>query len=61
MWKRYLVDGPKIFTLWRRWHKTRRDLQALEDQLSSPEQVKQRKLHKRIRDLETQLADLSSR
>ncbi|WP_300528060.1 WecB/TagA/CpsF family glycosyltransferase [Maricaulis sp.] len=61
MWKRYLVDGPRIFGLWRRWHKTRRELQALEAQLSSPEQIKQRKLHQRIRDLETQLADISSR
>lgn len=58
MWKRYLVDGPKIFFLWRRWVKTQSDLQRLADALNSPEKQRERALHERIRSLEAQMADL---
>ena len=56
MWRRYLVEGPKVFLLWRRWRKTQRELRALERALSQPDHVKERALHQRIRNLEAQLA-----
>ena len=56
MWRRYLVEGPKVFLLWRRWRKTQRELRALERALSQPDRVKERALHQRIRNLEAQLA-----
>jgi len=52
MWRRYLVDGPKIFFLWRRWRQTQRELRALEKSLSAPHKVRERALHERIRALE---------
>ena len=33
MWKRYLVDGLKVFTLWWRWRRARTRLQNLESDL----------------------------
>ena len=59
MWRRYLVDGPKIFLLWRRWQRTQNDLKQLETLLSSPEKRRERALHQRLRSLEDQLAALS--
>ncbi|OLF81307.1 glycosyltransferase [Maricaulis sp. W15] len=56
MWRRYLVEGPKILLLWRRWRKTRRSMRELEMALGAPEKVKERNLHLRLRDLERQLA-----
>ena len=56
MWRRYLVDGPKVLLLWRRWRRTQRQLQKLERTLSSPERARERALHQRIKALETQLA-----
>jgi len=35
MWRRYLVDGPKIAFLWWEWRKARKKLQALEDALAN--------------------------
>lgn len=52
MWRRYLVDGPKVFLLWRRWRKTQRELLALEKSLSDPQKLRERALHQRIRALE---------
>lgn len=52
MWRRYLVDGPKVFLLWRRWRKTQRELRALEKALSDPQKARERALHQRIRALE---------
>jgi N-acetylglucosaminyldiphosphoundecaprenol N-acetyl-beta-D-mannosaminyltransferase len=52
MWRRYLVDGPKVFLLWRRWRKTQRELKALEKALSDPAKARERALHQRIRALE---------
>ncbi|WP_417498327.1 WecB/TagA/CpsF family glycosyltransferase [Maricaulis sp.] len=52
MWRRYLVDGPKVFFLWRRWRKTQRELRALEKSLSDPQKMRERALHQRIRALE---------
>ena len=51
------MEGPKILLLWRRWRKTRRSMRALEMALGSPERVKERNLHLRIRNLERELAD----
>jgi N-acetylglucosaminyldiphosphoundecaprenol N-acetyl-beta-D-mannosaminyltransferase len=59
MWRRYLVDGPKVLFLWARWRKAQSELRALEHQLSRPEKVRERHLHKRIRALEEQLAERS--
>lgn len=56
MWRRYLVEGPKVMLLWARWLKAQRQLRALEQTLSRPERVKERALHQRIRDLEAELA-----
>lgn len=56
MWRRYLVEGPKVFLLWQRWRKTQRELRALERSLSQPDRVKERALYQRIRNLEAQLA-----
>ena len=56
MWRRYLVDGPKVLLLWRRWRKTRRNMRKLERTLSEPQRVRERHLHLRIRSLERQLA-----
>ena len=56
MWRRYLVEGPKVLLLWSRWRKAQKQLRALERSLSSPERVKERALHQRIRNLEAQLA-----
>lgn len=58
MWKRYLVDGPKIFFLWRRWIKTQSELQALAQALNSPEKKRERALHERIRSLEAEMSRL---
>ena len=52
MWRRYLVDGPKVFLLWQRWRKAQRELLALERSLSDPQKVRERALHQRIRALE---------
>ncbi|WP_417467404.1 WecB/TagA/CpsF family glycosyltransferase [Maricaulis sp.] len=52
MWRRYLVDGPKVFFLWRRWRKTQREVRALEKSLSDPQKARERALHQRIRALE---------
>jgi N-acetylglucosaminyldiphosphoundecaprenol N-acetyl-beta-D-mannosaminyltransferase len=57
MWRRYLVDGPKVALLWLSWRKTQRQLRALERALGRPDKVKERALYQRIRALETQLAD----
>lgn len=43
MWRRYLVEGPKVFLLWQRWRKTQRELRALERALSQPDRVKERR------------------
>lgn len=56
MWRRYLLDGPKVLLLWRRWRKTRSELRRLERTLSSPDRIKERLLYQRIRALEAQLA-----
>ncbi|MED5550719.1 MAG: WecB/TagA/CpsF family glycosyltransferase [Pseudomonadota bacterium] len=56
MWRRYLVEGPKVFLLWQRWRKTQRELRSLERTLSQPDRVKERALYQRIRNLEAQLA-----
>lgn len=56
MWRRYLVEGPKVFLLWQRWRKTQRELRALERALSQPDRIKERALYQRIRNLEAQLA-----
>jgi len=61
MWRRYLVDGPKIFFLWRRWVKTQAELQNLAQSLSSPEKSRERALHQRIRSLELQIQALQDR
>lgn len=58
MWKRYLVDGPKIFFLWRRWLKTQSDLEKLAQALNSPEKQRERALHQRLRALENELSEL---
>lgn len=58
MWKRYLVDGPKVFFLWRRWIKTQSDLEALALALNSPEKQRERALHQRIRALEAEMAEM---
>lgn len=58
MWRRYLVDGPKVFLLWRRWQRTQNDLREFEALLESPEKQRERALHERIRSLEGQLAEL---
>jgi exopolysaccharide biosynthesis WecB/TagA/CpsF family protein len=55
MWRRYLVDGPKVFLLWARWRKTQRELRALEKSLSQPQKLRDRALHQRIRALEAML------
>ena len=34
MWKRYLVDGPKVVFLWWEWRKARAKLRAFEKQLA---------------------------
>tara|TARA_R110001606_G_scaffold123332_4_gene256533 strand:- start:821 stop:1714 length:894 start_codon:yes stop_codon:yes gene_type:complete len=52
MWRRYLVDGPKVFLLWQRWRKAQRELLALERSLSDPQKVRERALYQRIRALE---------
>ena len=56
MWRRYLVEGPKVLLLWRRWRKTRRSMRKLEMALGAPDRVKERNLHLRIRNLERELA-----
>ena len=56
MWRRYLVEGPRVLLLWRRWRKAQRQLRKLEHTLSRPERVKERALYERIRSLEAQLA-----
>jgi exopolysaccharide biosynthesis WecB/TagA/CpsF family protein len=56
MWRRYLVEGPKVMLLWARWRKAQKQLRALEHTLSRPERVKERALYERIRSLEAQLA-----
>ena len=58
MWRRYLVDGPKVFLLWRRWQRTQNELREFEALLGSPEKQRERALHQRIRSLEDQLAAL---
>ncbi len=58
MWKRYLVDGPRIFLLWHRWKKTQSELQKLAASLNSPEKQRERALHERIRTLEAEMAAL---
>ena len=35
MWKRYLVDGPKIAFLWWEWRKARAKLRAFEKRLAN--------------------------
>lgn len=59
MWRRYLVDGPKVVFLWWRWRKAQAELRNLERQLSRPERVRERQLHERIRALEERLSELS--
>lgn len=56
MWKRYLVDGPKIFFLWRRWKRARRELAKLEKALSSRHASRERDLINRIRELEREIS-----
>jgi N-acetylglucosaminyldiphosphoundecaprenol N-acetyl-beta-D-mannosaminyltransferase len=58
MWRRYLVDGPKVFLLWHRWRRAQTELRALELHLSQPQVKRERDLHRRVRDLEAQLATL---
>jgi len=55
MWKRYLVDGPRVLFLWLRWRKAQAELRSLESHLSKPEIARERNLHKRIKALEGQL------
>lgn len=55
MWRRYLVDGPKVFLLWRRWRKVQRELRSLEKAMSDPAKMRERALHQRIRALESLL------
>lgn len=56
MWRRYLVEGPKVLFLWKRWRKAQSGLRKLEQQLSQPDKVRERKLHRRLRALEDELA-----
>lgn len=56
MWRRYLVDGPKVIQLWFSWRRMQKELRKLEHALSRPEKVKERALYQRIRNLEQQLA-----
>ena len=56
MWRRYLVDGPKVIKLWVSWRRMQKELRKLEHALSRPEKVKERALYQRIRNLEQQLA-----
>nr|WP_238934848.1 WecB/TagA/CpsF family glycosyltransferase [Maricaulis parjimensis] len=56
MWRRYLVDGPKVIQLWFSWRRMQKQLRKLEHALSRPEKVKERALYQRIRALEDQLA-----
>ena len=58
MWKRYLIDGPKVLFLWLRWRKAQSELRSLETHLSKPEVMRERNLHKRIKALEAQLSAL---
>jgi N-acetylglucosaminyldiphosphoundecaprenol N-acetyl-beta-D-mannosaminyltransferase len=58
MWRRYLVDGPKVFMLWHRWRKAQTELRALELHLGQPQMQRERDLHRRVRDLEAQLSTL---
>ncbi|MHA6288788.1 WecB/TagA/CpsF family glycosyltransferase [Maricaulis sp. CAU 1757] len=59
MWRRYLVDGPRVFLLWRRWRKSQRKMRELMKTLSEPNRVRERQLHERIKKLESQLAERS--
>lgn len=56
MWRRYLVEGPKVLLLWYRWRRARSGLRKLEQHLSQPDKVRERQLHKRLRSLEEQLS-----
>ncbi len=60
MWRRYLVEGPKVFLLWRRWQQAQKSLRRLERDLSRPEKARERQLHQRLRSLEDQLSALNS-
>ena len=53
-WLHRLAQEPA--RMWRRWRKTRHSMRKLEKTLGSPERVKERNLHIRLRDLERQLA-----
>ena len=59
MWRRYLVDGPRVALLWLRWRKAQAELRAFELHLGQPHIARERALHYKIRDLQTQLADRS--
>ncbi len=56
MWRRYLVEGPKVLLLWHRWRKAKTQLRKLDQQLPQPEKVRERQLHRRLRALEDELA-----
>lgn len=60
MWRRYLVEGPKVLLLWHRWRRAQKGLRQLERELSKPEKARERQLHQRLRSLEDQLATFDS-
>ena len=55
MWRRYLVEGPKVLLLWRRWRRHQARLDALSRQLSDPRLQRERWLIEQVRDLRGQL------
>jgi N-acetylglucosaminyldiphosphoundecaprenol N-acetyl-beta-D-mannosaminyltransferase len=57
MWRRYLVDGPRVALLWLRWRKAQAELKAFELHLGLPHVSRERDLHHKIRDLQAQLAN----
>ncbi|MFS2316913.1 WecB/TagA/CpsF family glycosyltransferase [Maricaulis sp. D1M11] len=59
MWKRYLVDGPKVVLLWWRWRRSQRALKRLEAHLNDKTRMKERALYMRIRALEERLSSLT--
>ncbi|MDG1418488.1 MAG: WecB/TagA/CpsF family glycosyltransferase [Maricaulis sp.] len=56
MWRRYLVDGPRVALLWLRWRKAQAELKAFELHLALPHVTRERDLQHKIRDLQAQLA-----
>ena len=56
MWRRYLVDGPRVALLWLRWRNAQAELKAFELHLALPHVTRERDLQHKIRDLQAQLA-----